>query len=275
VKNRAIIYCLIGFSASIAYSLLLSVKDVSAALQSVGLLPFHAEPNVAYFWWPLGRILFWTALGLCAGYFSQPADVRKRQIEWLKRTTVNGIRDSQHIKFWIGLAKFFTPFAIAAGAACLMWQFLAPQKAGALYGVMLAYLLTPIGRLIILGAPAAGLGFWEIIMAIMLVDLLCSIFVVWNFDLILGIPWLGDKLRKAIQTAHDFLFQWKWLQRLTFVGIILFTTIPISGTNAIVATLLGRIIGMDKWSTFIAVSIGAFAGAAAVALPVYGINQLF
>ena len=274
MKHKPIVWLIIGLALSGAYSALLAVPAIYSAMDSAGIFFWHVNPRVAYFWWPLGRIAFWSLLGLSIGYFLQPKSKREKQWAFFKKTTVNAIKDSRYPKFWIGALKSLTPFTIAGALMVLMWAFMPQAQAAKIYGIMATYLFTPLGRFVMLSGPAIGLTFWEIMAAIMIVDMLCSLFVVWNFDLILGIPWLGEKLRKTVESAHNFLFRWKWLQGLAFVGVILFTAIPVSGTNAIVGTVLGRIIGIGKTATFISVGIGAFIGATLMALPVYGLLEL-
>lgn len=195
--------------------------------------------------------------------------------EKIAETVEYARKNSRRPKFWIGLAKFLAPFAIAAAVIALMWVSLPTEKAAKLSGVMATYMFTPIGRFVVLTGPALSLTVWEIVLAVVFVDMMASLFVVWNFDLILGIPWLGDKLRKAVQSAHNFLFRWKWLRGLAFLGIIIFVSVPVTGTNAIVGSILGRIIGMSRTTTYISVGVGAFMGAFLMALPVYGIKMLF
>ncbi|MDD5502784.1 MAG: small multi-drug export protein [Candidatus Thermoplasmatota archaeon] len=274
MRNRAFWGLLAGLIASIAYTLLARIEIVADFLQNMGLLWLHVNPNVAYVWWPIGRILFWAALGFLIGFFLQPKSKREKQWAFAKKTIVKAIKDSRYPKFWIGALKFLAPFSIAVVAICLMWTFMPQAQAGKIYGIMATYLFTPIGRFIVLSGPAIGLTFWEMMLAVMVVDMLCSLFVVWNFDLILSIPWLGEKLRKAVESVHAFLFRWKWLQGLAFLGVVLFVAVPISGTNAIVGTVLGRIIGMGKTATYISVTIGAFIGASIIALPAYGLLSL-
>lgn len=274
MKNRAVLGLIIGLAVSVAYSLLVRIGAFEEFLHGLGFLWIHVNPVIAYTWWPIGRVLLWCIVGLLAGYFLQPAEIRLSQKKWLKKTISDAARNSRHAWFWVAVTKFIAPFAIAFVAILMMWIFMPQMHAAKIYGIMATYLFTPIGRFIVLSGPAIGLTFWEIMIAIMVVDMLCSLFVVWNFDLILGIPWLGEKLRGAVQTVHDFLFRWKWLKGLAFLGVIIFVAVPISGTNAIIGTVLGRIIGMGKTATYISVGIGAFIGASIIALPAYGLLNL-
>ena len=57
-----------------------------------------------------------------------------------------------------------------------------------------------------------------------------------------------------------------WIKPLKFIGIVLFVMVPFQGSGGLVASIVGRLIGMKPWNTFLAITIGAIVGCLLIAL---------
>lgn len=175
---------------------------------------------------------------------------------------------------WVALTKFFAPFGIAGivALAIILTNYL---KLG---GVMLSYFFPPTALLGRVWAIPLGLGLdlnvWAVIGAIVFVDADTSLFMVWNFDLAIKIPFLGELILRAETKGHESLDRYPWIRRLAFVGIALFVAVPFLGTNAVIGAIIGRIIGMKPWYTWLAVAIGSILGCVFVAILAYGVHLL-
>jgi uncharacterized membrane protein len=84
--------------------------------------------------------------------------------------------------------------------------------------------------------------------------------MVWNYDLIKKIPYLGNLLIKTEEKGRFALQRYRWLAPLQFTGIVLFVMIPFQGTGAVIASIVGRMVGMDPWRVWLAIDIGAIIG---------------
>ncbi len=171
---------------------------------------------------------------------------------------------------WLTLTKFFAPFGIA-GIVVLLIIWTDYFEFG---GVILSYFFPPtslLGRLwAIPFGLRLGLSLWEVIVAVVFVDLITSLFMVWNFDMALKIPFLGKLILEAEEKGHEYLNKYSFISRLAFLGIALFIAVPFNGTNAVMGSIIGRIIGMKPWYVWLAVVIGSFLGCFLVATPIYG-----
>ncbi|MHC1567550.1 MAG: small multi-drug export protein [Candidatus Syntropharchaeia archaeon] len=172
---------------------------------------------------------------------------------------------------FISFAKFFTPFFLA-GIVALILFFSGPEIYAKLGAILLTYSFTPVGRMSILASPALDLDIWMVVAGIVFADADSSLFITWNFDLVTKIPFLGALILKTEEKGYEYLVKYPWIRRLAVIGIALFVAIPFMGTNAIVATIMGRIIGMDALRTWLSVVGGSFFGSILVALPAYGIS---
>ena len=171
---------------------------------------------------------------------------------------------------WVAFTKFFAPFGIAGIVAlAIIWSDYLE-----IGGVMLSYFFPPtslLGRLwAIPFGVRLGLNLWSAVGAVVFVDLDTSLFMVWNFDIVIRIPFLGGLILRAETKGHESLEKYPWIRRLAFVGIALFIAIPFNGTNAVIGAIIGKIIGMKALYAWLAVAIGSILGCLLVAIPVYG-----
>jgi uncharacterized membrane protein len=134
-------------------------------------------------------------------------------------------------------------------------------------GLMLAYFIPPAGKesVIPLGI-ALGYPWWLMTISIALMDALTALFLALNFDMALKIPILGMWMKKFMDTGSSFFAQHKWIERLSFAGLVLFVMFPLQGSGGIGGTLVGRMLGMKRWEVVLAVTIGAFIGCFVIAL---------
>ena len=170
----------------------------------------------------------------------------------------------------VAFTKFFAPFGIAGIVAlAIIWTDYLE-----LGGVILSYFFPPtslLGRLwAIPFGLRLGLKLWSVIGAVVFVDLVTSLFMVWNFDIVIKIPFLGRLVLRSEKKGHESLEKYPWIRGLAFLGISLFIAIPFNGTNAVIGTIIGKIIGMKALYVWLAVVIGSILGCLLVAVPVYG-----
>jgi uncharacterized membrane protein len=137
--------------------------------------------------------------------------------------------------------------------------------------LLIVYGLPPgmfAGRVVMVGfVPFIGIG--NSIFALVFVDAFYSAILAWNFELLTKIPKIGKLVLKAEQKGYKALERYKWVKSLALSGVIIFVAMPFYGTNAIIGTIVGRLIGLKPLNTWIATIIGATLGAIIIAI-LYG-----
>ncbi|MCA1812731.1 MAG: small multi-drug export protein, partial [Halobacteriales archaeon] len=92
---------------------------------------------------------------------------------------------------------------------------------------------------------------------IVLIDLCTVLFLVWNFDYALKVPFFGRMLAWIERRGHNAVERYKWIRRLAFFGLTFYALLPLEGTGAIGGSVVGRAIGLSPFRTFLAVVLGS------------------
>ncbi len=174
---------------------------------------------------------------------------------------------------------FFIPFIIASLFIIILFVAMGGDgpRFHILGGAMLAYLFPPFGKESVIPVGLFGLlDYFSPGMAIFLiagtiafVDIISGLFLVWNFDLVEKVPVLGTYVRKFEKKGKNYLSKKPWVERIAFVGVALFVIFPFQGSGAVGASILGRIIGMNKLKVWFAIIIGAIGGCFLIAIISY------
>jgi hypothetical protein len=195
----------------------------------------------------------------------------------------------------IGL--FFLPIAIVAVYASALYIALEWEVFVLVGALMVLYFLTPIGKyLLIPGAlllgldGAASLVGWSVDMpglremhggsspaldialvgfSVAFIDMMCSMFLVNNFDLLQRIPLIGRMLTKLEEKGAARLRRRRQGEGLAFAGLAGFVSLSVQGSGGIMSTLIGRMAGMKGRAVFAAVAFGSVAGCLAIATASY------
>jgi len=206
----------------------------------------------------------------------------------MKKTTVNII---------LGFTKFFLPFVIGALGILSLYLIVDEESVGKLFFLMFAYFFPPLGKESIIPIGVSGgeinIPFINrlivvpeinpLIMALTIafVDIVVALFLLWNYDLAKKIPLIGKFMIKVEKIGRSSSDKYAWVKPLRFIGIILFVMVPFQGSGGLVGSILGRLIGMKPFNTFLAISIGAVLGTILIAyfadaiLSVFVKNVLF
>ena len=135
------------------------------------------------------------------------------------------------------------------------------QTATEIAPLMLAYSLPPLGKeSVIPTAMALGLSPTMLFLLIVYIDLSFALLILWNYDLLHNIPLWGRVLKKIETAGMTIWNRHQSLDRLAFVGLVLFVFIPFHGTGATTSALLGRMIGIDPLKSFFAIMTGSITG---------------
>ncbi len=193
------------------------------------------------------------------------------------------------------LAQFLTPIAFASSFILILYFILDVRTFSIIGGAMLFYFISPFfGReTIIPGALLFGipgvidglqrlhnyqsplLDITLITLSIAFVDIACSLFLIWNFDLTKKLPLIGRWIKRIERIGRDKLRKKRWIDHLAFLGLFIFVALPFQGSGGITATILGRLTGLNRYKVLFSIAIGAFFGSFLIAVIAYYIGDIF
>lgn len=174
------------------------------------------------------------------------------------------------------------PFIIIGIYIFILYLIMAPEKFEILLGLMALNLIPPAGKesVIPLGI-AAGIPWYIIGTTTAMMDVAAALFMVLNFDLALKIPILGKWIHKFMDKGSAFFIKYKWLERLSIIGLMIFVMVPFQGSGGVGGTIVGRIMGLPPLHLFLGIAAGAFLGSYILAIgfefatSVLSINPLY
>jgi uncharacterized membrane protein len=172
--------------------------------------------------------------------------------------------------------KLTLPFAVVAIQVVLLYIFLDHATFLIVVGLMVAYVLPPAGKETAIPAGIfLGIPWWLMAVSIMMIDIETALFMGWNFDLALKIPWLGRIMESFIVKAGEFIQEQPWVKKLYFTGIVVLVMSPVMGSGGIRGSIIGNLLGMQKLPLFLAIFAGAFIGCFSIALAAVFLQELF
>ncbi|MDR0981451.1 MAG: small multi-drug export protein [Methanocalculaceae archaeon] len=145
-----------------------------------------------------------------------------------------------------------------------------------LFGLFIAYLVPPFGKESIIPI-ALGLGYpiWIICLGIILMDMISSILIALNFDLLEKIPFVGGLICRFMNGENSVRKKKPWIEQLSHLGLLIFMYIPLQGSGATNTTILGRLFGMRARTVFWIVTVGSILSTLSVAFGAAAIIELW
>ena len=92
-----------------------------------------------------------------------------------------------------------------------------------------------------------------------LIDVIYCLFLIWNYDWVKSVKWLGPKLKAAEDKGRDRIARSKWFSKAAFFATTMFVLVPFKGAGGMGGTILGRIMGLKPYKVLLAVLIGSMA----------------
>lgn len=145
-----------------------------------------------------------------------------------------------------------------------------------LFGMMVAYVVPPAGRETVIPlAIVLGIPWWLIAATLAFLDFAGGLFMAWNFPLALKIPIVGPWIRQFMEAGQTYLAERPWLEKLYFLGLVLFVSIPFEGSGSITGSIIGRMLGMGKTEVLACITIGGIIGSFCIAIGADYIRGVF
>lgn len=95
---------------------------------------------------------------------------------------------------------------------------------------------------------------------IWIMDSITVLLIVYSLEIFYKIPLIGRFLDRANQDAACVLHAFPKFRRISRIGIVLFVLFPVAGTGAIGGSLIGAILGLNRFWLMLCVSFGGFLG---------------
>lgn len=169
------------------------------------------------------------------------------------------------------LFLFFTPFLIAGLFIYLLYVIIYDKSIFWLLGSgMFAYFFPPAGKESVIPILVGELNRRNVFSpvaiitlvggSIAFIDVITSYFLLWNFYIAESIPFLGKWIKKFEKFGAQKMKEKRWISKVAFVGVALFVVFPFQGSGGVGGSILGKVIGMDKYHAWLAIMLGSFSG---------------
>lgn len=179
-------------------------------------------------------------------------------------------------KHGLRIAQFVVPFLIVGLVVLLLYAVLDKKTASLIVGGMFIYFVPPAGKESIIPITIGALQVietyqsspWDIVLVglcMAFMDIIIGIFLLWNFDLAEKLPFLGEWIKRFEEVGRQKLEERAWVRRVAFIGVTLFVVFPFQGSGGVGATIMGRIIGMNKYKVLGAITLGGISGCLLIA----------
>ncbi len=186
---------------------------------------------------------------------------------------------------WHRLVLFFIPIIVSTIFIALLWLGL-DQHMFLIIGVLLlSYFISPFGREVLipiavislLGLHGDSQMFLDIILIVIIVvfvDVMCSIFLLWNLDLLKYLPVFGKWIVGIERVGKKKLKKSQRKQQNVFLLLTSYVALPFQGSGGVVSTIIGMLTGLNKRRVWLAVWIGSFVGSLIIAILSFSFAQV-
>ena len=187
--------------------------------------------------------------------------------------------------FWHRIGLFFVPIIISTIFIILVWLGLSPAMFTIIGFLLLSYFISPFGREVLIPMAVISLlslhGTGQMVLDIILivgivifVDVMCSIFLIWNLDLLKYLPVFGKWITGIEKFGRQKLKKSQKKRHNTFLLLASYVAMPFQGSGGVVSTILGMLTGLRKQRVWLAVWIGSFIGSLIIAILSFYMGQI-
>ena len=183
---------------------------------------------------------------------------------------------AREMRSWRTVFYFFFPWGLY-GLYNLIIYFIFPPPTNAKFmAITFLYLIPPAGKESMVPAAVFILkphyGILSIVIAsisIAFIDSFVGLWMMWNWDLIKLVPFLGTYVRKLERIGKSKWRKHRYLSKLAYLGLAIFVAFPFQGSGGIGATVIGRILGMNRYRVLYSIIAGSLFGSFLIAVATY------
>ena len=187
--------------------------------------------------------------------------------------------------FWYRLGLIFIPIIVSIVFITLVWLGLSPAMFIIIGLLLLSYFISPFGREVLIPMAVISLlslhgtsqMFLDIILVVgivVFVDVMCSIFLLWNLDLLKYLPVFGKWIDGIEKFGRQKLKKSHRKRQNTFLLLTSYVALPFQGSGGIVSTIIGMLTGLRNQRIWLAVWIGSFIGSLIIAILSFYMGQV-
>ena len=96
---------------------------------------------------------------------------------------------------------------------------------------------------------------WDLALVVIVLEVLLTIIYIGAADYLDRLPWLGVKLAGARRKARSQAGDHPWIRRWASLGVGVFVVTPLPGSGVLGGCIIGRLVGLTRWQTFLTVSV--------------------
>ncbi|MDO9538279.1 MAG: hypothetical protein Q7J68_08170 [Thermoplasmata archaeon] len=182
------------------------------------------------------------------------------------------------------LTLFFVPIIVSIIFIVMAYLFL-PDELWPIWGLLLlSYFISPFGREVLIpltviallelhGTLFMGQDIFMIVVTIVFVDVMCSIFLLWNLDLLKHIPKIGKWIEGLERFGKSRLKRSRWKRMGIFAMLAAYVALPFQGSNGAASTVIGLFAGMKKIRVWVAIWAGSIIGSLTISVLSFTIGQ--
>lgn len=169
---------------------------------------------------------------------------------------------------WVWWATLLGPFAVPVVILVMLtlehgWDF-----TRLLLGTAVATFFF-FGRFVILGGESPGdesrfLSPAALAVMVFTMDVMAASLIAFHAGVLWKLPVVGKRLRSLVEQGQGMIAANPRVRRATFLSIVAFVMFPLASTGSIGGSLFGRLLGMSRIQTFLAVLVGSVLGCGAM-----------
>jgi len=179
-------------------------------------------------------------------------------------------------KWIVEIYHFLFPILVAALYILLLYILFPSSIFYRVGGILVLYLIPPAGKESMVPAAVYLLkdvyGMDSIFIAsalISLVDILVAWWVSWNWELVKKIPLIGTYISRIEKIGKKKWREHRIMRKFVYLGLAAFVAIPFQGSGGLTATVIGRILGLEKYKVLFSIAMGAIVGCMFIAVGAY------
>jgi hypothetical protein len=109
---------------------------------------------------------------------------------------------------------------------------------------------------------AAHADTFHVAAAVAYTSVLLAFVFSYNLDLFERIPRAGDWFRRVRLGMQEMLREHRWIRRLAVLGVGIFVLLPLPGSGSLGGSVVGRLLGLGPFRTFVATGTAGICVAA-------------
>jgi uncharacterized membrane protein len=162
----------------------------------------------------------------------------------------------------IWLLTLIAPIAITIAILLLIWELYGWSSVWRLVTAAAATFFL-FGKFIILGGTEGGMvdgqaSFTseELVCLVLYIDVMVASILAFHIGFLFRLPLVGPRLEGIVEDGRFVLQSNRWMKRAAFLGLVAFVTSPLAASGAIGGSILGRLLGMSRFATWVGTIVG-------------------